>query len=144
MISSDAVALVKHFEGCRLMTYRCPAGVLTIGYGHTGPDVRGGMIITQARAEELLNADLQPLASFVQKMVARPLAQHQLDALACFVFSIGRGAFEQSTMLGYLRGGQWASAAGEFQRWVKADGRVLPGLVSRRAAERSLFEGKQP
>lgn len=144
MISSDAVALVKHFEGCKLTAYRCPAGVLTIGYGHTGPDVREGLTITQARAEELLTADLQPLASFITKMVVLPLAQHQLDALACFVFNVGRGAFEQSTMLGYLRGGQWASAAGEFQRWVKADGRVLPGLVSRRAAERSLFEDKKP
>lgn len=139
-ISSDAVALVKHFEGCKLAAYRCPANILTIGYGHTGPDVAEGMRITQDRAEELLAHDLQPLAAFILSAVGHPLKQNQLDALASFVFNVGRGAFEDSTMLRFLRKSDYRAAAGEFQRWTRAGGQVLAGLVSRRAAERALFE----
>lgn len=142
-VCSAAIALVKHFEGQYLRAYLCPAGVPTVGFGHTGPDVRLGMTITAAKAEELLAADLAEAAAVVDKYVRVPLPDDPRGALSSFVFNLGAGSFASSTLLELLNRGDTAAAARQFGRWTKArvDGQLvdLPGLVARRAAEAALF-----
>lgn len=139
MISPDAVALIKHFEGCKLKAYKCPAGVWTIGYGRT-QGVKQGDVCTQDQADEWLVDHLTPINRQIDLYVHKPLKQHQRDALACFIYNVGANAFAGSTMCRKLNLGDYEGAAKEFGRWTKANGRELPGLITRRAAERSLFE----
>jgi lysozyme len=143
-ISNKGVGLVKHFEGLFLMSYLCPAQVWTIGYGHTGithndGTVKRGMKITQEKAEGLLAMDLNTkYAPDVTRMVKVPLTQNQFDALVSFHFNTG--ALGKSTLLRKLNAGDYQGAAAEFGKWTRGGGRVLPGLVRRRKAERHLFE----
>jgi lysozyme len=137
--SANCIALVKASEGCKLTAYRCPAGVWTVGYGHTR-GVTPGQTITQDDAELLLESDLDDAAEQVASMVTVPLTQGQLDALCDFVFNLGAGRLRDSTLLRLLNQGRHAEAAGQFKFWVMAGGHPLPGLVKRRAAERALFE----
>ena len=143
-----AVELVKEEEGFRPRAYRCAAGQWTIGYGHTGPDVYEGLTITEARAEELLRADLRAAERDVCNLTGtvRPeLTEGQFGALVSFVYNVGARAFERSRLLSKLREGDTRGAAEEFRLWTKArhpttgELRVLPGLVRRRARERALF-----
>lgn len=142
-INRDGLDLTKQAEGLRLATYLCPAHKLTIGYGHTGPDVKQGMTITEPQADALLATDLADAGEAVEKAVKTPLNDNQYAALCDFVFNLGAGAFLGSTLLRKLNAGDYAGAADEFPRWDKAhvDGEVktLPGLTRRRAAERALF-----
>lgn len=139
--SQAGTELIQSFEGCKLNAYVCPAGVLTIGWGHTGKDVTPGQCISQARADELLAQDLAPRERDVERLVKVPLTQHQFDALVSFVYNLGAGALAGSTLLKKLNAGNYAGAADEFLKWNKAGGKVLPGLSRRRAAERELFLG---
>ena len=144
-VCAAAVALVKHFEGLYQTAYLCPAGVPTIGYGHTGSDVRLGVTITEVQAEQLLADDLAEAAAIVDKYVRVPLPENPRGALSSFVFNLGGGAFASSTLLRLLNLGDTAGAGGQFGRWTKArvSGQLvdLPGLVARRAAEAALFSG---
>lgn len=138
--SNDCIDLVARSEGCKLTAYLCPAGVLTIGYGHTGPDVKPGQTITQDRARQLLAADLARFSAGVSNLTpGLRLTQGQFDALVSFAYNLGLGALAGSTLMRLLRAGDVQGAAKQFDRWNKANGRVLPGLVVRRAAERDLF-----
>jgi len=142
---ADAVTLarplVAGFEGGRLAAYRCPAGVWTVGYGATGPDIHEGTVWTQAQADARLDADLQRFAAAVLGMAAVALEPHELAALTSFVFNVGAGALRKSTLLRKLNAGDRQGAAAEFARWNRSGGRVLPGLTRRRDAERRLFLG---
>lgn len=138
-VCQAAVDLVKHFEGLYLNAYLCPAGVPTIGYGHT-EGVKLGQTITAAQAEAFLSADLTDAARQVDKLVKVPLTANQRGALASFVFNLGAGSLASSTLLKLLNAKDYAGAAAQFDQWVHAAGKVLPGLVKRRAAERELFE----
>lgn len=144
-INEKAVALVKHFEGYRENAYRCPAGVWTCGIGATGPDIGPNTRMTMKQAEDRLAADLADAAKHVDKLITVPLTENQRGALASFVFNLGQGSLEFSTLRKKLNYGDYAGAAGEFGKWVKAtvDGKLveLPGLVRRRAAEAALFQG---
>ena len=93
-----AKALIREFEGLRLEAYKCPAGVLTIGYGHTS-GVKEGMSITEAEAEQLLDADVESAAAQVKSAVKVELNANQLDALIDFVFNLGIGNLRSSTLL---------------------------------------------
>lgn len=141
--SSAGLALTRSFEGLRLAAYQDSAGVWTIGYGHTGPEVRAGQHITEREAEALLRADLGTAVKCVRQAVKVPLAQHQFDALVDFCFNAGRGNFLGSTLLHEVNRGEFGSAAAQFGLWVHAGGRVISGLVRRRAAEAALFSGHQ-
>lgn len=132
--------MIKRHEGLRLTAYRDSAGVLTIGYGHTGPDVYEGQTITAAEAERLLRADMAWAAQAVEELVRVPLTAAQRDALTSFVFNVGRPAFAESTLLRKLNAGNYDAAASEFDRWIYAGGKPLAGLATRRASERALFE----
>lgn len=138
-ISKAGLDLIKQFEGLYLKAYRCPAGVPTIGYGHTA-GVAMGQTITQQQADDYLRRDVRQFERAVARLVTVPLTQGQFDALVSFAFNLGEGALAQSTLLRLLNAGDHAGAADQFDRWNKAGGRVLPGLVRRRAAERALFE----
>ncbi|NHR05723.1 lysozyme [Chromobacterium haemolyticum] len=141
MKTSDAgITLVKSSEGLKLVAYKCPAGIWTNGYGHTGPDVTPGQVITQAQADALLARDLERFEAGVARLVKVPLNQNQFDALVCFSFNLGLGALQGSTLLRLLNAGDYAGAAAQFPRWNKAGGKELPGLTRRRAAEQSLFQ----
>jgi len=141
--SQDAIDLVKHFEGCKLAAYICPAGILTIGVGHTA-DVHGGMTITQGEADAFLVEDLRGAANCLNSSVSVPLNQHEADACISFIFNLGCGAFRGSTLCKLLNAGDVDGAAAQFQRWDKArvKGELVPlaGLTARRAAETELFE----
>jgi len=131
--------LIKEFEGCELSSYRCQAGVLTIGYGHTGPDVGEGMTITQQKADELLQHDAAWVEKAIKHTVNVPLTDGQEAAIASLVFNIGAGAWRSSTALKRLNAGDYAGCAEAMQWWNKADGRVSKGLVRRRETEAKLF-----
>ena len=136
--SQRGIYLIKRFEGVRLHAYKCPAGVPTIGYGHT-VGVRMGQSITLAQAEQLLRDDLPIYEVGVLSFVKQPLTQGQFDALVSFAFNLGVGALGKSTLMRRLNAGDYAGAAGEFGKWVNAGGIRLRGLVLRREAERALF-----
>lgn len=138
-INRAGLDIVKQFEGLRLKAYICPAGKLTIGYGSTGPHVKPGMVITQNQADELLRSDLRRFEDKVAEL-APTSTDNQFSAMVSFAFNVGNNAFEESTLLRQHRAGRYTLAAMQFDRWTHGGGRVLPGLVKRRAAERKLYE----
>jgi len=140
-VSSNALQLIKHFEGCKLKSYRCSAGVLTIGFGSTGPHVYEGKVITQQEADNLLIDDLERFERQVDSLDLM-IKQHQFDALVSFAFNLGFGSLQKSTLLKKIKAGDFSAAASEFLKWNKAGGVVLPGLVKRREAESKLFKGE--
>lgn len=129
--------LIMNAEGLRLEAYLCPAGVWTIGVGHTG-DVKEGDKITRHQAETILEYDLQRFEQAVTKAAPRATGP-QFDAMVSLAFNIGIAAFEKSGLLKAHLAGQHRNAAIEFGRWVHGGGKILPGLVKRRAAEAALY-----
>lgn len=139
--SEQGMALTKSMEGLRLEAYQDVAGVWTIGYGHTGPEVCAGQSVTQEEAERLLREDLAQAIGSVRSAVETELSQGQFDALVDFCFNAGRGNFLQSTLLRKVNAGDFAAAAEQFALWVHAGGKIVAGLVRRRRAEAALFAG---
>jgi len=129
--------IAKRFEGLRCQAYRCPAGLWTIGYGHTW-GVREGMIISPTHAEELFEGDWAVARGQVVRLCPR-LRGNRLDAITDFVFNMGAGRLAASTLRRRINAGDWRGAVEEIPRWVYGGGRKLPGLVLRRAAEVRLF-----
>ncbi len=141
MRPSDKIKeLIKGFEGCKLAAYLCPAGVLTIGYGHTGPDVRSGMVISHAKAVELFERDIETFARSLDPVLPQGLKQHQYDALLSFAYNVGVGALKKSALLRKVKAdASDPSIPYEFSRWTRAKGSVVPGLVTRRKAEADIY-----
>lgn len=137
--SDRGLALIREFEGLRLTAYQDAVGVWTIGYGTTR-GVKKGQKITDAQAEELLREDVARFEPEVLRLVKVPLSQSQFDALVSFAYNLGSKNLGGSTLLRMLNAGDYKGAAGQFERWNKAGGKVLAGLTRRRAAERKLFE----
>lgn len=136
-----AFDLITKFEGCKLRAYKCPAGVFTVGYGHT-EGVYPDKLITMETAEQLLRQDLEKFEKGVRNLVKVPVVDYQLGALISFAFNVGLKAFEDSTLLKCLNRSEIQNAADEFLRWNKAAGKVLAGLTKRRQAERKVFLGE--
>ncbi len=137
--SEDGLALTRRFEGLRLEAYQDCAGVWTIGYGHTGPDVFSGRKVSELEAEALLRADAAEAVACVNRVVTVPIRQNHFDALVDFCFNAGVHAFTRSSLLQCLNQGYFEEAAAQFGLWVHAGGKVVPGLVKRRAAEAAMF-----
>lgn len=135
---NDLISLIKIFEGLRLKSYLCPAGVWTIGYGSTGPDIGPGLRWTEAQAEARMFRDAQVYWNAARKLCPR-LSENQLAAVADFAYNLGASRLAGSTLRRKANAGDFAGAAAQFQRWVFAGGIKLPGLILRRDAERSLF-----
>lgn len=131
--------IIREFEGLRLKAYLCPAGKWTIGYGHTGSEVKAGMTISEDKANALLANDLTTAEAVITKEVTVPISDNQFSALVSFVFNLGAGNFSRSTLLKKLNASDIAGAAAEFPRWNKVGGKALDGLTRRRDAERALF-----
>ena len=142
MVPREAIDLIKEFEGLRLNAYLCPAGVWTIGYGHTRT-ARAGMRITKDQADLLLADDITRVVSSMMRHIRVPLDNYQYGALVSFVFNVGIGAFLGSTLLRLLNDNRHDLVPQQLMRWNKAtiDGKrvELPGLTRRRAAEAQLW-----
>jgi GH24 family phage-related lysozyme (muramidase) len=142
---TPCLPLVKEFEGCRLVAYLCPAGVWTIGWGHTGPGVRQGVTWTQQQADAALAADLREAhAGMLQALpMAAGYSGARQAALTSWVFNVGAGAAADSTLRRRLAAGEDPAAVvrDELPRWNKGGGGVLLGLTRRRSAEVALFCG---
>jgi len=139
MPSATCFALIRKSEGLRLTPYRDCAGILTVGFGHTGPDVKEGKRITMDDAEALLATDANHAADSVLKLTNGVVSQGQLDALTDFVFNLGSSKLQSSTLLKKHKAGNYAGAAAEFGRWIYCDGRIAEGLIKRRACETHLY-----
>ncbi|MDE1714955.1 lysozyme (plasmid) [Chromobacterium amazonense] len=137
--SANGINLIKQFEGLRLAAYQDSVGVWTVGYGHTSPDVKPGLRISNEQAEQLLRQDLARFEKGVGRLVKAPISQNQFDALVSFSYNLGLGSLQSSTLLRLLNQGDYQGAAGQFPRWDRAGGQVLAGLTHRRLAERDLF-----
>jgi len=137
-IGSKGLELIKHFEGCELKAYKCPAGVWTIGYGHI-KGVSEGMTITEAQAEEMLQSELIEYEGYINDLVEVELNQNQFDAMVSWVYNLGGGNLRSSTLLKVLNAGDYAGVPAQMLRWNKAGGKVLEGLTRRRQAEADLF-----
>ncbi|MVM34366.1 glycoside hydrolase family protein [Spirosoma sp. HMF4905] len=143
-ISSVGIAFIKNEEGCRLKSYQDSVGVWTIGYGHTGSDVKPNQFITAAKAEELLRDDLVKCESSIQNRVKAHLTSNQVDALCSFIFNVGVGGFESSTLLRIINKDPNNEAiTGQFARWNKGTANkkkvVLSVLTARRKRESELY-----
>lgn len=142
-ISQEGLALIKQWEGLRLGAYKDAIGVWTIGYGHTSaagkPFVHKGMTITEKQAEELLCKDLRQFENTVAKAVTVSLNSWQFAALVSFCYNVGTTAFCNSTLLKKLNQGEYEAVPAELQKWTKAGGKRLRGLVHRRVAEAGLW-----
>ncbi|RXZ42721.1 lysozyme [Crenobacter cavernae] len=132
-----AVAVTGHFEGQRTKAYLDPVGIPTICYGSTA-GVRIGQTRTPAECDRLLKGELGAALATVNRSVRVPMPDTRRAALASFVYNVGPGSFERSTLLRKLNAGDAVGACNELPRWVYAGGQDLPGLKTRRAAEREL------
>jgi lysozyme len=141
-IPKAAVDLIKKYEGRSLKAYKCPANIWTCGWGSTGDDIKEGVTWSIWQAEDRLKADLGKFAQAVDRLVTVPITDNQRAALISFSYNVGIQALKESTLLRLLNEGKTEEAAGQFERWNKAAGRVLTGLTARRSAERDLFNKK--
>jgi GH24 family phage-related lysozyme (muramidase) len=147
VINAAGLQLIKDFEGLRLDSYICPAGVLTIGYGSTGEHVYSGQHITEPEAEELLRKDLWRFEDCVSSRVEVLLTDSEYAALVSFAFNCGCGALQESTLLRRLNAGEPKPRvfSEELPKWVNGPDGPLPGLVRRREAELELaLDGSVP
>lgn len=139
-LSEQGRGLIARFEGFSPMPYRCPAGVLTVGFGHV---VREGERwehpLSHAQAEQVLAQDVQAAERAVACYIHVPLEQSQFDALVSFTFNVGAAALQRSTLRAVVNRGEHAEAPQQFLRWIYAKGRPLKGLVARREAEAALY-----
>ena len=132
-INNEGLELIKSFEGCRLVAYKCPAGVWTIGYGHTA-GVYEGQVISQAQADNMLKSDMKKYEKYVTDNVKISLNENQFSALVSFCYNCGVGNLRT-----LVKNRNTAQIADAMILYNKASGKVLTGLVRRREAERKLF-----
>ena len=138
--SNQGKQLIKEAEGLRLEAYRCPAGVPTIGWGHT-KGVKMGMRVTEAQAEDMLVEDIAPIERLLNGLKIN-FRQEQFDALVSWIFNLGEGNFKASTMYKRIIGNaKDEEITDQLVKWINAAGRPLPGLIKRRVAEANLFLG---
>jgi lysozyme len=153
-VSPECHALAGHYEDCKLLAYPDPGSVdgnpWTIGRGHTGPEVRRGLVWTQAQADAAFVVDMAEAERDVNKLLdGRVIPQSQFDALCSFAFNVGSDidldnvaeGLGDSTLFKKFIAGDVVGAANEFLKWNKNDGRVMHGLTKRRTAERAMFLG---
>lgn len=141
-ISQKGIDLIKKFEGCKLTAYRDSVGIPTIGVGHT-KGVKMGMTITQAQADAYLREDLIPCEQTLNKLGIN-FTQNAFDALCSWIFNLGSGAFNSSTMKRYIVAKKSdEDITDQLIKWCNAGGKPLLGLKRRRVAEANMFLGKE-
>lgn len=146
-ISEAGLNAIRQREKLRLKAYKCQAGVWTVGWGHTS-GVTAGMVITEEQAQTFLAADLQPIEAFLNRENYKGLAQHQYDALASLIFTLGTPKYSRSTLRRLLKAGAPAKdCAGQFLKWkyytdrTTGEKKISQGLVNRRQAEYRQYLG---
>ena len=148
LINERGIEIVKSFEGLALRPYVCAGGVNSVGYGATRSSTGGPIDLdmepimeaeAEAEAETLLIRDLENSEGWVSRLIKTALTENQYSALVSFTFNVGAGALQRSTLRMKLNRSEYQGAAEEFPKWRMAGGRILAGLVRRRAAERTLF-----
>ena len=138
--SNQGKNLIKEFEGLRLDAYRCPAGISTIGWGHT-KGVKLGQHITVQQAEDMLVEDIAPIERLLNGLKIN-FRQEQFDALVSWIFNFGEGKFKGSTMYKrIIANAKDEEITDQLVKWINAAGRPLLGLMKRRVAEANLFIG---
>jgi lysozyme len=146
-MTDDGLALIKRWEGFRAEAYRDAVGVWTIGYGHTSmagaPEVKPGMRITPDEGEAILRRDVDVFARGVRAALRVDLSEAQFSALVSFAYNVGLGNLRSSSVLAAVNRSDFAAVPRRLQLWTKAGGRVLPGLVRRRADEAALFASQK-
>lgn len=150
-VNDESLSLIQQWEGLRLTAYNDAGGVLTIGYGHTGPDVKPGMTIAPQQAMDYLRDDLAYAEHVVEENVRQPLTDSQFGALVSFVYNIGAGKAgvkdgfvtlrngKPSTLLTVLTEGRYDEVPDQMMQWVNVSGVRSAGLVNRRTAEVALW-----
>lgn len=142
-ISHNGIVFIEDAEGFRSTAYKDGGGVWTIGFGTTfidGQPVEEGMTCTVQQAEVYMQGHLASVQTAVNQLVRVPMKQGMFDALCSFVYNLGVKAFRESTMLTLLNKGQYKEAGAQFDKWVYDNGKVVPGLISRRRRERDMFD----
>ena len=145
-LSDQAIQLIARSEGFSSTPYRCPAGIPTIGYGSTFyPDGRrvemDDMPVTEPDALATLQHEAGRVAGQIDGASKVSLTQGQFDALVSFAYNLGFGTLIASTLWRKVQANNFAGAADQFDRWIHGGGKILPGLITRRAAEKAMFEG---
>ena len=138
-ISEDGLELIKKFEGCETSAYQDSVGVWTIGFGHT-KGVEEGQPCSIEDAESMLADEMDEYEGYINNMVKVELQQHEFDSLVAWVYNLGPTNLSESTMLKVLNGGQFDRVPDEMNRWTRAGGEILEGLVRRRQAESLMFQ----
>jgi lysozyme len=142
-LNDTGFALICEFEGCRTEAYQDVVGVWTIGYGHTSaaglPSVAPGLTVTRAEATGILMRDLETFSAGVKSAITTQLNDNQFSALMSFAFNVGLGNFRSSSVLKSVNACRFDQVPADLALWVKAGGKVLPGLIRRRAAEGHCF-----
>ncbi|MFV0256357.1 lysozyme [Candidatus Liberibacter solanacearum] len=133
MYPQPLIDLIKRFEGLRLSAYRCPAGIWTIGYGHTGSDVFENVAITEQQADDLLKWDVSKCLSpvFTVSPILENESENRISAIGDFVFNLGIGRYRASALRKCVDAEDWVTASYEIRKWVFAGGKKLNGLVLR-------------
>jgi len=145
-ISEEGLSLIKKFEGCPVdqdgncYAYQDVVGVWTIGFGRT-KDVKEGDKMTKDEAVYLLEEEMMEYEGYINDLVEVPLEQNQFDALVSWVYNLGSGNLQSSTMLRVLNEGKYEEVPAQIRRWNKAGGEVYEGLVKRRESEAVMFMG---
>ena len=137
--SDKGLNLTEREESLRLTAYYDSGGVITNGFGHTGPDVFPGQVITRQQAITWLQNDVQKAVNAVNASVRVSVTQQEFDSLVDFTYNVGVHAFETSTLLKKLNAGDYAGANAAFKSWVFVKGQVNKGLWNRRQAEQDEF-----
>ena len=139
-ISKRGLDLIKQFEGLRLESYKCPAGVLTVGYGHI-KGVKPNMVIDEMRAEEYLIEDIAPIEKELNKLGIN-FRQDAYDSICSWIFNLGIGNFNSSTLKKKIvTNADDVEITDQMVKWVNAAGKPLVGLKKRRIAEANMFLG---
>jgi GH24 family phage-related lysozyme (muramidase) len=143
-VTDAGLALIKRFESFSPTIYVCPAGYETVGYGHVLKEGERELLangITEYEAEDLLCRDAVIAERAVLRLIAVPLTDGQFDALVSFVFNVGAGGLQRSTLRRKVNREEHGSVPAEFMKWIWAGGRKLKGLVQRREAEAARYAG---
>lgn len=133
-----ALAMVVPFEGVKHTPYYDVVGVLTVCYGHTGPDIVEGKTYSENECRELLNEDLSKVKYQIDPLIKSEIPEHTRAALYSFTYNVGVGAFARSTLLKKLNAHDLLGACTELKRWVYAGGKKWKGLITRREIEREV------
>lgn len=139
LTSDEGKEFIKSNEGCRLKPYQDQGGTWTVGYGKTGTDVVPGVSWSQSRAERAFEDSIESFEDELNGMLKVDVTQNQFDALMDFVYNLGPAALQRSTLLKKVNAEDFNNAANEFLKWTLVAGRIDPGLVKRRKAERLFF-----